>query len=492
MSLTTARIYAKQKKQYTGWHMEAARNGPTRQEVGAVRRRCGLLLLVLMIASATLAWGQGRGEPGADEWTGTAEQKILGLATIWAEAKYAFPSFEQVPDLDWDRSFQDFVPRVAAAGDKDAYYWILMEFAGLLTDGHTSVLPPWGYLRPDFDNPPLEVQVVEDAFLVARAAETPEFKTQGIHVGLEITEIDGVKIRSYFEDSVNRYYPRGSAHANDAVNIVYLLRGPRDSKVTLKVRDAARGEREVTLTRNSTLPGGGPFLPRILLWMLAESALETESLPGGVRYIRIANFEDPAMGDIFLDLIDTLDEAATTGLLIDLRFSLGGRGDIAEKMIGALIDAPVSSPHWKYPHYVAAHRNWGRPPEWSTASNMIPARDGKRFMGPVVILTAGTASSTAEDFAISLREAGRALLVGERTAGSAGNPIERPLPGGGQFSMATFRAYLPDGGEYVGIGLKPDIGIGPTREDIRNGVDVVMEKGLAVLADWDSYRRQSP
>ena len=158
-------------------------------------------------------------------------------------------------------------------------------------------------------------------------------------------------------------------------------------------------------------------------------------------------------------------------------------------MIGALIDAPVSSPNWRYPHYVAAQKNWGRPPEWSTASNVIPVREGKRFGGPIVILTAGTTSSTAEDFAISLREAGRTLLVGERTAGIAGNPISVLLPGGGQFQMATFRAYLPDGSEYVGIGLRPDVEVRPTKQDIRNGVDAVMDTGLEVLANWGSYQR---
>jgi C-terminal processing protease CtpA/Prc len=364
-----------------------------------------------------------------------------------------------------------------------------MEFAGLLQDGHTAVLPPWKYLRPDYDNPPLEVQILDDAFVVARAADTPELMAEDIHVGLEILEIDGVGVRSYFEDSVNRYYPRGSAHANDALNIVYLLRGPRDSKVALRVLDAAGKEREVILTRNSMLPEGGPFLPRVLLWMLADSSIEIKEMPDGVWYIRIANFEDPAMADEFLGLIDAIDEDKETGLIFDMRFCLGGRGDVSEAMIGALIDSSVSSPHWKYPHYVAAHRNWGRDPEWSTAKHIIPPREGKRFMGPVVILTSGTASSTAEDFVISLREAGRALLVGERTAGSAGNPLSRSLPGGGQFEMATFRAYLPDGGEYIGIGVKPDVEIAPTIEDIRGGEDVVLERGLEVLADWDSHIR---
>jgi carboxyl-terminal processing protease len=364
-----------------------------------------------------------------------------------------------------------------------------MEFAGLLNDGHTSVLPPWGYLRPDFDNPPLEVQIVEDAFIIAWAGESPELQAQGVHVGHEIVEVDGTDTRSFFEDSVNRYYPRGSAHANDALNIVYLLRGPRDSKVTLRMRDETGKERDVTLTRNSTQPDGSPFLPRVLQLMFADSPLEVKHLPGGIEYIRIANFENVEVAEEFLQLIDAIESGNTAGLLLDLRFALGGRSDVAEAMIGALIEAPVSSPLWKYPHYVAADLSWGRPPEWSTESKMISPRDGKRFMRPIVILTAGITSSTAEDFAISLREAGRALLVGERTAGSAGNPIVRSLPGGGHFRMATFRAYLPDGGEYVGIGLKPDVELGLTKQDIRSGSDPVLEKGLEVLANWSSYRR---
>jgi C-terminal processing protease CtpA/Prc len=445
------------------------------------------VLLALQLTSITFSWALGQSVSAADDWKGTPEQKVFGLATIWAEAKYAFPSFEHLPDLDWDQSFQDFVPRVVAAKDRDEYYWTLMEFAGLLNDGHTSVLPPWGYLRPDFDNPPLEVQIVEDSFIIARVAENPQLEAQDVYVGLEILEVDGTPVRSYFEHSVNRYYPRGSAHANDALNVVYLLRGPRDSEVILTIRDETGAEREVTLTRNSVQPDGSPFFPRVLLWMFADSPLEVKSLPDGVTYIRIANFENPSLAEDFLNLIDSIDEDTATGLLFDLRFTLGGHSDIADAMIAALIDAPVSSPHWKYPHYVAAHLNWGRPPEWSTASNTIRPRDGKRFMGPIVILTAGTASSTAEDFAISLREAGRALLVGQRTAGSAGNPIDRPLPGGGHFRMATFRAYLPNGGEYVGIGLKPDIEQQPTKEEIRSGVDSILGKGLEVLADWSLY-----
>ncbi len=53
--------------------------------------------------------------------------------------------------------------------------------------------------------------------------------------------------------------------------------------------------------------------------------------------------------------------------------------------------------------------------------------------------------------------------------------------------MATFRAYLPDGEEYIGLGLKPDIEVSPTKAAIHQGVDIVLDMGLEVLGDWDSY-----
>jgi C-terminal processing protease CtpA/Prc len=446
------------------------------------------LIFLLFFAAHGLA-ARAPSAPAAEEWTGSPEQKIFGLTTIWAEAKYAFPSFEQVPDLDWDQAFQDFIPRVAEAEDLESYYMLLMEFAGLLNDGHTSVLPPWGYFRPDFDSPPLEVQVVEGGFVVARTGTTAELKDQDVTPGLEILAIDGVPTRPYFDDKVNRYYPRGSRHTSDAMNVVYLLRGPANSKVALTVSDPTGEQRDVTLTRRSVLEDGRPFLPRLLLWLMANPALETRDLDGGVKYVRIANFQNPGLVDGFLDLIDGLAGDGTRALLIDLRFCLGGRSDLADKMMGSLIDEPVSSPLRKYPHYVAARRNWGRSPEWSTEKSTIPPRDGSRFRGPVVILTSGITSSTSEDFAISLRHAGRAVMVGERTGGAAGNPLSRDLPGGGKFMMATFRAYLPDGGEYVGVGVKPDVEAAPTKASIAQGDDVVLTKGLEVLENWESYAR---
>jgi C-terminal processing protease CtpA/Prc len=442
-----------------------------------LEKACVILGLALLL-SPTETSAQAETAP---EWFGSVEERVFGLTSIWAEARYAFPSFEQVPDLDWDQTFRDYVPRVTDAANATEYYELLMEFAGHLEDGHTGVVPPWGYLRPDYDHPPIEIEAIDDSFVIARIGNADEMAAQHIRPGTQVIDIDGTPVSEVLETDVNRLWPRGSRHANSALNVVYLLRGPKDSFVTLGLAESADSVRRVELRRNSMQSDGNPFLPRVLEWLSSAPAVSTRKVADGITYVRIASFEDPQMAAQFLSLVRRWNEEALSGLLIDLRFNLGGRGDLAASMIGTLIDRPTSTTLWKYPHYVAAHKAWGKERLWEVESHLISPDSTVRFEGPIVLLTGGVTASTAEDFAISLRDAGRATLVGDRTAGSAGNPIRVALPGGGHFRMATFRALLPDSTEYVGIGIEPDVLIRPSPEEIAHGRDVVLEKGLEVL-----------
>jgi hypothetical protein len=74
----------------------------------------------------------------------TTEEKIAGLSKLWAEAKFGFAFFDQVPDLDWDAVYISYIPRVIATKSTKGYYRLLQEMAVLLEDGHTglSLGPP--------------------------------------------------------------------------------------------------------------------------------------------------------------------------------------------------------------------------------------------------------------------------------------------------------------------------------------------------------------
>jgi C-terminal processing protease CtpA/Prc len=448
------------------------------------------ILLVCCLVPAVPVYAQPVAQPFPElEWTGTTEQKLWGLMQIWSEAKYSFPHQERLEELDWDATVQEHIPRVMAAKDMDSYYMTLMELAALLKDSHTSVLPPWGYFKPDNDYPPVEIQVIEGAFYVVRAGDTEEIKSHRIYPGLEILEIDGVPVGEHFAENVLRYYTRGPKHADEAVLVAYLLDGPKGTAVTMKVKDTDGAVREVSLTRNSAVGDGPPFMYQFVQDVFMAQEIESRLLDDGILYVKIPNYEHDGVLNSFMALIEGLDVDATKGMILDVRNNMGGSSRICSGIVSCLIDESVSSPTERYLQYSAARRAWGRKQEWSTRTYDINPSKGKRYSGPMVILTGPITNSSAEDFVIELKQTGRATTVGGRTSGGAGNPLNIPLPGGGTFRVATFTATFPDGTEYVGTGIEPDIEVYPTAQDLTDGTDPVLKKGVEVARNWEKYVR---
>jgi carboxyl-terminal processing protease len=207
----------------------------------------------------------------------------------------------------------------------------------------------------------------------------------------------------------------------------------------------------------------------------------------GILYINIPNFEHNSIHEDFQKLLDATNFSAVKGLILDVRLNMGGSSSVCNHIVERLINKPVSSPLMKYPHYIAAEKAWGKEEKWETVKSEIGPVEGKKYTGPIVILTDAVTISTAEDLIIELRQRGQVLTMGETTAGGAGNGLLSPLPGGGQFRVSTFHATCPDGTEYVGSGLKPDILAAPTLQDLCEGNDVVLQKGIRVISDWGTF-----
>jgi C-terminal processing protease CtpA/Prc len=402
--------------------------------------------------------------------------------TVWAEAKYTFPHFDSRPDLDWDQTVQDYIPRVIAAEDMDAYYQVLLELVALLKDGHTSVLPPWGYLKPGYDLAPIEVRILDDHFYVDRMGDAAELADQGIRPGAEILEVEGVPVGRYFAENVLRYHSENTKQGEESLFIVYLLYGPAGGQTALKIQDLKGAVRDVSVTRNA-MSGDSPFMTRMMDNAFNGPTIRTRMLPGGIQYVEIPNFEHAQASEDFIALIDNLDETAVKGVIIDVRYNTGGADSIVKPMVACLIDQTVTSPIMKFRHFIGAYEAWGNDQIWETASQQIQPRDGKRYLGPLVVLTGGLTSSSSEDFAIELHAGGRATLVGQTTGGSAGNGLKSTLPGGGTLRIATFTALIPGGDEYVGVGVVPDVEVWPTRGDLAAGRDTVLERAVALILE---------
>ena len=144
------------------------------------------------------------------------------------------------------------------------------------------------------------------------------------------------------------------------------------------------------------------------------------------------------------------------------------------------------SQKWKTRKYLPAFRSWGIPEEWYEESmGTIQPSPEKRFSGPLVILTGHTTYSSAEDFVVPLKFSKRAKIVGDITGGSTGNPLNVQLPGGYVLRICAKRDSFPDGEEFVGKGIEPDIKVKLTQKNIYEDKDVVLEKAIEIIRDWD-------
>ena len=417
-----------------------------------------------------------------NQWTGTTEQKNWGLMTIWSEVKFGFPYPEKLAQIEWDNKVREFIPQVIESDNMEAYYNVLMEFVALLNDSHTSITPPWGPFKPNFDMPPIELRILNDKFIITRVGESNETASENIYPGLEILEIDNnIPIQKYFQEKVLRYYSQTTKQADEALLGAYLFMGPASEKIKLKVKDVDGSNRNIELSRNSICSNGQPFMYQFLINLFIANTIETKMLENDILYVNIPNFGNEQIASDFVQLIDNLDINGVNGIIIDVRYNMGGNSKICNKILGCLLNNEIKSTIMNFPNYSAANKAWGKETEWSKLSHSIKPRDEKKYLGPIMLLLGPTTGSSAEDFVIALKTDQRASTVGEKTSGGGGNGLHSMLPGGGDFTVSTFKSTYPDGTEYIGIGIKPDYEVQPTVKDIFENRDIILEKGIEVL-----------
>ncbi len=100
---------------------------------------------------------------------------------------------------------------------------------------------------------------------------------------------------------------------------------------------------------------------------------------------------------------------------------------------------------------------------------------------PIVILQNRFSASASEIFVAALTQNGRATSIGETSFGKGTVNLSRNLSDGGALYV-TIREWLtPDRTLINKVGIRPDIEIVPTDEEIDAGIDPVLQRGIEVL-----------
>ena len=430
----------------------------------------------------------------------TRDQRLYGLIQFWTEVKYNFAFFDQVPNLNWDYTLAEYLPIIAEDQTDEAYYRHLQKLCALLEDGHTNVYLP-AAVEATLDYPPVSLTNIQQKAIVENVAVSWQ---RAIPVGSEVVSVEDIPTQVYLRDSIFPYISASTEYILSDWGIQDLLKGKKGTSVTIGIKQPGGEEKQVVLERNRQQVA---WVKQNAPWSL----LTFKRLPDDIAYVALNSFGSDEIVQEFENQLDTI--TSCQGLIIDVRANGGGNSGNAYEIVKHLTNTPFLTSQWQTREHRAAFKAWGKNAnesyrerakkkkqernEWdemleayyqgnrwyTEAADTIVPPPTQKINLPVVVLVGHNTASAAEDFLIALDQVKGVTLVGERTFGSTGQPLPLPLPGGGSARICTKRDTYPDGKEFVGYGIEPDVYVENTVESLLQGSDPALTKGTNILTN---------
>jgi carboxyl-terminal processing protease len=424
--------------------------------------------------------------------------------------RYGFGDWKQI---DWDGLYAEFAPRIAAAeeaGDKEAYYLALREYAFSIPDGHIGLRgDDAGLWRQSIGGGyGLAVITLDDGTVIAHVLEEGgPAEAAGMTWGAQILEWDGVSVREAINETSTLWgaVPPATREGRRFLQENLMARAPVGTEATVTFQNMGKeGPQTVKLvavedglaplvesmgTRNSA------GLVRGIGDKAEESALrlppEYQILPEGFGYLRvyheIPDEDDPDFVKIVAEAMVEFTAHNVPGIIIDVRGNEGGMDYMVPQMMGYYFREPA------FYEYMQLH-NWQtgqRVPDMALPLLIAPLEP--HFAGPVAVLIDPYTKSTGEGFPLVVQQLPQGTVVGVYgTHGSFGMCCAGiKLPGGfelqyppGQAQDSNGRVQL-DSDQSLQGGVVPDVRVPLTRETVRamfvDNEDVVLQYAIDAL-----------
>lgn len=400
---------------------------------------------------------------------GETDLRLLGLSRLWAEVKRNFVFMERVK-LDWDSLYVANIPLMMQAKDEDECFLILQRMAAQLGDGHTYVYGsgPWRSVVP------LSTVLIGDRVYVDDV-ESSFLLKQGIQRGMELVSINGEPTLDYGRKRIMPYVssstPQWTLHEtyeghellkageSDTLHLVFTSRRARPLRLFYVMES---GEQDL---------------------QVVKPTLSFHLKKGNIGYLRIHDFMSSEIRPMFDSLYPEI--LKTSALIIDIRNNHGGNSGNADYILRHLSGDSIKTDAWRSPMYIPAWASWSREQPWYEAKSeyMAPMEGKIIYDKPIVVLVDQGTFSAAEDFCTVFKGMKRGKLIGTRTGGSTGNGVRvKLIPGHSFANICAKHDVMPDGTEFVGIGIVPDTEVKETYKSyFEEKEDAAMQEALRYL-----------
>jgi carboxyl-terminal processing protease len=378
--------------------------------------------------------------------------------------------------VDWEAARAELRPRVVAATDAEAARAVMRDLLGRLRQSHFNIIPASVYAA--VSHSPSEAGdgvtgiriAVIDGVAVVRAVDPGSSASEaGIGPGWVIERINGTAVADLLAPIQETYAASSLREARLVGAVESRLEGPTGTHLPVELRNAA--DRPVTCELTLRTPPG----KRVGLGHLPPQhvRLERRTLAGGVAYVSLNYFLDPAGVLPALDAV--ADElAAAPGVVLDLRGNPGGIAGMGTGLAGLFL--------------AERNRALGTMRTRDATLKLTVNPRARTVSSPLAVLIDATSASTSEFVAGGLQDLGRARVFGARSAGAALPSVITRLPNGDGFQYAVASYTSAGGAPLEGVGVTPDETVVLTRAALLAGADPVLDAALRWIATESADR----
>ncbi|MCP4548120.1 MAG: hypothetical protein GY835_16775 [bacterium] len=398
----------------------------------------------------------------------TSEQTELNVASfeqVWRTIRDTYWD-KELEGLDWAAIHEEYLPRIEQAATMAEVQSDLSEMLALLGKSHFGIFPSDLYADVGSNDPRgdgisgLDIRVVDDRVLVVTVDPGSCADRAGMRPGWEILAIDDKLLSEIAERLADEEMDRPDRYLVQSVRS--RLRGAvgENRDLCLIDGDGAEVVLSLTLTRDEHRLVHFGNLPPMRM------DIDSRRLTGDLAYFRFSIFLDPPR---LMSEFNTFMAASRDcpGVIIDLRGNPGGIGGLATGMSGWFVSE--------------RKQHLGKMITRTSSLNFMINPRPRPYEGALVILIDELSGSTSEILAGGLQELGRAQVVGRRSAGAALPSNVDSLPNGDGFQYAVANFVSGKGVALEGIGVIPDIDVGPTPAALLEGQDLILSTAIDLI-----------
>lgn len=232
---------------------------------------------------------------------------------------------------------------------------------------------------------------------------------------------------------------------------VSLIRGAKGTKVTLTItRDGLKEAKEVPILRD----------------VIKIPAVDWKMLDENTAYIEIFTFNQNVDSE-FKKAAEDITKSKATRIILDLRNNPGGLLDSAVNIAGYFLDD----------NQLVTIERPGVGPENQFRTN--PNGQLKNY--PLVVLLNKGSASASEILAGALKDDRGVLIVGETSFGKGSVQEVDDLPQRASLKITIAKWYTPSGVSINENGIKPDVEVKRSEEDVQNNKDPQLDKAKELI-----------